>query len=434
MMPPTALPGIGVGADLTEYLDTVPLPPVYRVRDETPQPVITDVEAAVRRSLGEAGVLARVTPGMHVAVCAGSRGIDKIAPTLRAAVVALRDRGAEPFIVAAMGSHGGATAEGQRELLTGYGITEETVDAPIRTDVETEQVGTVMGDVPVWVSSVARSADATLVVNRVKAHTDIRGPLESGLAKMCCIGLGGPRGAAVFHRGGTERLGRLLAVVAREMVRACNVIGGIALIENAAGVMGEMHGVEPDGIGASHEMALLKRAKELHPHLPVDNLDVLVVDELGKDMSGSGMDSVVLGRMMIFGIAEFARPRIAMVAALDVTEASHGNAVGIGFADCIPAALVAQIDWRAMYINALTSGISGPQRVKMPMVFPTRRQTVQAAIFMCGRPDFGNVRFARIRNTHDPRELYVSKAVRDELAGRPFFAVDDTPQSLVFAE
>ncbi|MHB8646596.1 MAG: nickel pincer cofactor-dependent isomerase, group 22 [Thermomicrobiales bacterium] len=434
MIRPHVLPGIGVGADLGDYLDDIPLPPVYAVHDETPQPTIGDLRAAVRRALAESGALERIEPGMRVAVCAGSRGIDQIVPTLREAIVAVRERGGEPFVLAAMGSHGGATAEGQHEILSGYGITDEAMDAPVVVGTETERVATVEGNVPVWVNARALAADATLVVNRIKAHTDIRGPIESGLAKMCAIGLGGPRGASVFHRSGPQMLAKLIPIVAKETIRAAHIIGGIALIENAAGTLGEMRGVHPDEIGGPVEMALLERAKALHPRLPIDQLDVLIVDELGKDISGSGLDSVVIGRMYIHTVPEFERPDISIITVLDVTDASHGNAVGIGFADCIPASLVEKIDWRAMYINAATSGLGGPQRAKMPMVFPTMRQTVQAAIFMCGRSDFENVRLARIRNTHDARELAVSAAVRGELVGRPHLCVADSPQPLAFAE
>jgi len=434
MFRPQAVPGIGVGADLGDYLDDIPLPPVYAVHDRSPQPTIGDIGPAVRRSLAESGALERLKPGMRVGICAGSRGIDHIVPTLRVAVAAVRERGAEPFIIAAMGSHGGATAEGQREILTGYGIHEEAMDAPIVTGTETECVATVEGHVPVWVNAQALAADAIIVVNRIKAHTDIRGTIESGLAKMCAIGLGGPRGAAVFHRSGPQELARLIPIVARDTIRAANVIGGVAIIENAAGTQGEMHGVQPDAIGGPVEAALLERAKELHPRIPVEQLDVLIVDELGKDISGSGLDSVVIGRMMIHTVPEFERPDISIITVLDVTEASHGNAVGIGFADCIPASLVAQIDWRAMYINAATSGLGGPQRAKMPMVFPTMRQTVQAAIFMCGRSDFENVRLARIRNTHDVRELWVSPAVRDELAVHEHLTVAERADALLFTE
>lgn len=434
MLHPHALPGIGVGADLGDYLDDIPLPSVYEVRDESPQPVVGDLRGEVRKSLAESGALDRIRPGMRVAVCAGSRGIDQIVPTLRETVIAVRERGGEPFVIAAMGSHGGATAEGQHEILTGYGIDEESMDAPIVCGTETEQVGTVEGSVPVWVNSRARAADATIVINRVKAHTDIRGPIESGLAKMCAIGLGGPRGAATFHRSGPQMLQKLIPIVARETIRALNIIGGVAIIENAAGTVGEVHGVQPDGIGTAIEERLLERAKALHPRIPVDQLDVLIVDELGKDISGSGLDSVVIGRMMIHTVPEFERPDVSIITVLDVTDESHGNAVGIGFADCIPASLVAQIDWRAMYINAATSGLGGPQRAKMPMVFPTMRQTVQGAIFMCGRSDFANVRLARIRNTHDVRELHVSAAVRAELAGQPYLSVSDSPVALRFSE
>ncbi|MGI8856885.1 MAG: DUF2088 domain-containing protein [Thermomicrobiales bacterium] len=434
MIRPHVLPGVGVGADLGDYLDDIPLPPVYAVYDRSPQPLIGDIRAAVRRSLAESGALERIQPGMRVGVCAGSRGIDQIVPTLREAIVAVREQGGEPFVIAAMGSHGGATAEGQREVLTGYGIDEESMDAPVVTSAETERVATVEGRVPVWVNASALAADAILVVNRVKAHTDIRGTIESGLAKMCAIGLGGPRGAAVFHRSGPQELARLIPIVAKETIRAAHIIGGIAIIENAAGTHGEMRGVQPDDIGGPVEAALLERAKALHPRIPIDQLDVLIVDELGKDISGSGLDSVVIGRMMIHTVPEFKRPDISIIAVLDVTDTSHGNAVGIGFADCIPASLVEQIDWRAMYINAATSGLGGPQRAKMPMVFPTMRQTVQAAIFMCGRSDFENVRLARIRNTHDVRELWVSPALRDELRGREHLTVAESPDALLFAE
>jgi hypothetical protein len=434
MIRPHVLPGVGVGADLGDYLDDIPLPPVYAVHDRSPQPLVGDIHAAVRRSLAECGALERIVPGMRVGVCAGSRGIDQIVPTLREAVIAVRERGGEPFVIAAMGSHGGATAEGQREVLTGYGIDEESMDAPIVTSAETTCVATVEGHVRVWVNASALAADAILVVNRVKAHTDIRGTIESGLAKMCAIGLGGPRGAAVFHRSGPQELARLIPIVAKETIRAANIIGGIAIIENAAGTQGEMHGVQPEEIGGPVEAALLVRAKELHPRIPIDQLDVLIVDELGKDISGSGLDSVVIGRMMIHTVPEFERPDISIIAVLDVTDASHGNAVGIGFADCIPASLVEQIDWRAMYINAATSGLGGPQRAKMPMVFPTMRQTVQAAIFMCGRSDFANVRLARIRNTHDVQELWISPSVRDELRGQVHLTVAESPDALLFAE
>jgi hypothetical protein len=434
MLHPSALPGIGVGADLGDYLDDLPLPPVYHVRDDSPQPTITDICGAVRNALAESGALERVRPSMRVAVCAGSRGIDQIVPTLRESIRALRERGAEPFVLAAMGSHGGATAEGQREILTGYGITEESVDAPIVTGTETDHVTTVEGGVPVWVNTRAVAADATLVVNRIKAHTDIRGPIESGLAKMAAIGLGGPRGAATFHRQGPQMLAHLIPIVAQETVKAANVIGGIAIVENAAGTQGEQIGFQPHEIGGPKEAAILARAKELHPRIPVDNLDVLIVDELGKDISGSGLDSVVIGRMYIHTVPEFERPDVAIITVLDVTDASHGNAVGIGFADCIPASLVAKIDWRAMYINAATSGLGGPQRVKMPMVFPTMKQTVQAALFMCGKNDYANVRLARIRNTHDVRELAVSAPVRDELLGRPHLTIAEEPEPLRFTE
>ncbi len=434
MLHPSALPGIGVGADLGDYLDDIPLHPVYRVRDESPQPTIDDVPGAVRDALAESGALERVTPGMRVAVCAGSRGIDQIVPTLRAAVAAVRAKGGEPFVLAAMGSHGGATAEGQREILTGYGITEESMDAPVITGTETVQVATVEHGVPVWVSAEAVAADATLVINRVKAHTDIRGPIESGLAKMCAIGLGGPRGAATFHRQGPQMLAHLIPIVAKETIRAANIIGGVAIVENAAGRLGEMHGFGPEEIGGPKETALLDRAKALHPRVIADNLDVLIVDELGKDISGSGLDSVVIGRMYIHTVPEFERPDIAIITVLDVTEESHGNAVGIGFADCIPASLVAKIDWRAMYINAATSGLGGPQRAKMPMTFPTMRQTVQAALFMCGKSDYTSVRLARIRNTHAVRELTVSAAVRETLLGTPHLVIADTPEPLTFKE
>ncbi len=389
-------PDLGAEVDLT-------FPSMHAARriyaaEEVPEIPVDDVPERVRAELGR--LRGRVAPGERVAITAGSRGIANMAAIVRACGVAIRAAGGDPFVMPAMGSHGGATAEGQVEMLAGYGITEAAMGMPVVSSMEVRQIGQLAGGTPVYMSVTALEADRILVVNRVKPHTDFRAPIESGLAKICAIGMGKQKGAQTIHSNGTRGLAELMPQVARSMIETTGkIVGGLAILENAYDHTADLVWVEPDGIAASTEVELQRRAKALMPSLPFDDIDVLVVDEMGKNVSGAGMDPNILGRMLVPGVPEFERPRVTAVVVLDLTDESHGNAVGLGLADFTTERVVAKVDWQATYVNGYTSGTGGLMRGRLPMAFPTDRAAIATAMRMSGRPDPAQVRVVRIKNT-----------------------------------
>ncbi|WP_238162874.1 DUF2088 domain-containing protein [Kribbella capetownensis] len=360
----------------------------------------------------------RIAPDARIAVTAGSRGIHDLVPVVKAAVDWLKSVGAAPFVIPAMGSHGGATADGQKEMLAGLGITPGSVGCPIEATMETVVVGTLSDGTGIHHDAIAAKADGVLLVNRVKPHTDFRGPIESGIAKILAIGLGNHVGAASLHAGGIPSLGGNIEAAARMVVAQGKVLGGLAILENAREKTAAVELLEPDGIAGVAEQALLQRAGGLLGRLPFDELDVLVIDELGKDKSGAGMDTNVIGRCWVHGIPEFESPSIATISVHSLTPASHGNASGLGLADVIPARLLEQVDFRVSYVNALTSGAGGARRSRLPMVMEDDEATVLAAATMCGRRDWSELRLARIKDTLSPNELMVTPALLTEVSDR----------------
>jgi hypothetical protein len=358
-----------------------------------PERLADEVRAALQVLHG------RIRPGSRVAITAGSRGIANIAPILKMCGEVIREAGGEPFVMPAMGSHGGATAEGQREVLAGYGVSRETVDMPVVSSMDVQHIGQI-DDMPVFMSTTALEADHILLVNRVKPHTDFRGEVESGLGKICAIGLGKQRGAQIIHSHGTRGLAELMPRAARFMIDTTGLfLGGLAILENAYDLTACVEFVEPAQIAGAGEKALLRRASGMMGRLPFEDVDVLVVDEMGKNISGTGMDTNVLGRMYVPGVPEPAAPRITAVVVLDLTEESHGNACGVGLADFTTEGLVSKIDLYATYMNGYTSGTGGLLRNRLPNVLPTDRAAIATAMRMCGKPDPSTVRVARIKNT-----------------------------------
>ncbi len=390
--------------------------------DDAPELAIDEIPGRVRAELQP--LLTRVARNDRVAITAGSRGIANVAAVLRACGELISEAGGDPFIVPAMGSHGGATADGQRDMLAGYGVTRETVGMPIVSSMDVLEIGT-LEDMPVFMSTTALQADHVLLVNRVKPHTDFRGPVESGLAKICAIGLGKQRGAQTIHSYGTHGLVDLMPRAARLMIeKTGKILGGLAILENAYDHTAGIHFVEADGIAAGPEEALQRQAKRLMGGLPFDTLDVLIVDEMGKNVSGTGMDTNVLGRMFIPGVAEEPTPRITAVVVLDLTEESHGNAIGVGLADFTTDRVISKIDWQATYMNGYTSGLGGLLRNRLPNVLPNDRAAIATAIRMCGQPDHSKLRLARIKNTLEaacvefsPSLLQEAGAAHVELTG-----------------
>lgn len=401
--------------------------PVRRLLHDVPTEA--DPYAAAQAAL--APLTAAIRPGARIAVTAGSRGIHDLVTVVKAAVDWLRSAGAEPFVVPAMGSHGGATADGQREMLAGLGVTPESVGCPIEATMETIVLGNLPDGTPVHHDALAAKADGVLLVNRVKPHTDFHGPVESGLAKILAIGLGNHRGAAALHAGGIPALGGAIETAARLVVASGKILGGLAILENAYEKTAAVEFVDADGIAGTAENALLQRAGGLMARLPFDELDVLVVDEMGKDKSGTGMDTNVLGRCWVHGIPEFESPSIAAVSVHRLSEASHGNASGLGLADVIPARLLEQIDLRASYVNALTSGAGGARRSRLPMVLEDDGAAVLGAVTMSGRRDWASLRLARIRDTLSPNELMVTPALLTEAADRFDLEIAGTARDLI---
>jgi hypothetical protein len=389
--------------ELTEVLLPVP----------APEPV-PDVAAAARTEVVRC-LASAVTPGMTVAVGGGSRGLTDRVGLLRGTIDGLRDLGAEPFVVPAMGSHGGATAEGQRAMLEALGMTESALGCEIRATMETVEVARTPDGMPLYLDRHAASADRILPVNRVKPHTCFKGPIESGCTKMAVVGFGKQPGAAQIHScGPVEMRDRLLAGI--EALRATGrLLGGVASVEAASGEVVEVRALGADEVGGEAERELTERAKALVPALPFDEIDVLVVEQGGKDISGTTMDPNVTGRFWVPGLDDLERPRVAMIVLLGITEASGGNVLGIGFADFVPAAVANRIDWQKTYVNCFTAGPSGARRSRLPMVLPDEESCVKAALSMCGRALEQPKRVVRIRSTLHLTRCWVSDALLDEL-------------------
>jgi hypothetical protein len=386
-------------------------------------PRVADVAGAAISALEESGVLAQMASGASVALGVGSRGIRNLPVIVEAVVARLRAAGAEPFIVPAMGSHGGATAEGQRSILAELGITPKRVGAEIRASMEVIQVGQVPQGPPLFQDVISAAADHTLLINRVKPHTDFRGSLESGLAKMAVIGLGKQRGAVAMHATGASGFRHFLASAARIYETHSNLRGGLAILENAYDATAEIVGLSVDEIGGKREVALQKRAKALMARLPFSEIDVLVVRQIGKNISGTGMDTNIIGRLMIPRQPEdFGGPDVAVIAVLDLTEETHGNAAGLGLANVATGRVLNKINWTDTYTNAITSGIFGMQRVSLPIIMASDRDALQVAIRGCGQPQRA-ARLVFIRDTLTLDRLWVSPNLHSTIVSHPRLTV-----------
>ncbi|WP_254280194.1 DUF362 domain-containing protein [Haloarcula marina] len=401
--------------DVDHLIDPQPLPAFARVRYEPPTETVSDPAAAARAEL-DALSFDGVPDGGTVAVAVGSRGIHAIGDIAASVVAELAERGFDPVLVPAMGSHGGATPDGQQEVLASLDITEERTGAPIDARMDAEELATVTAgetEMPVYFSTAALSADAVVVVNRVKAHTNFSGPIESGLTKMAVVGLGKQRGAKAFHstaiaEGYVETLRTALPVVESETP----LLGGVALVENFSEEIATVEGV-PTGSFLDREPELLAQANEEMPTLPVDDVDLLVVDELGKEISGAGMDTNVIGRYRVLNADDPETPAIKLIYARGLTEATKGNGNGIGLADITRRAALDQLDFQKTYANALTSGSLA--KAKLPIVAPDDEFALRTAFAALGGYDSDTVRVLWIRNTEDLSEMWVSEAVRSDL-------------------
>ena len=390
------------------------LPKMIRVRQTFPRPRVTDIPTAVTQTLGAAAL--RVKPGDTVAVGAGSRGIANIDVIVGATVRWLKDLGARPFVFPAMGSHGGGTAEGQLSVLDHYGITEATMGCPVRATMDVVQVGEALG-LPVWLDKLAAEADWIGIVNRVKPHTDFKGSIESGLFKMMTIGLGKHKGAIQYHRANIHHgYETVITSVGREMLAKAKIGFGVGIVENGYDETAVVEAFAPEAL-ESGERRLLKSAREWMARLPFSPIDVLIVEEMGKNISGSGMDTNVIGRPSNPHEPFPNDPKILWIVTLDLTEESYGNAVGIGNADFTTRRLVDKIDMKPTLINAITA--CAPGGAKVPATFDTDREAVETALSCIGLTPPDKARVIRIKNTLMLGEIEVSEAYAAEIAKRP---------------
>lgn len=391
------------------------LPRFQHVKVDFPRPKIEDVPAAVEQAIAALGALPVSLQGKRVAVTGGSRGVTRIPEILAAVVSWVRRQGGEPFISPAMGSHGGATAEGQRQVLENLGMTEATLGAPIVSSMETVLLGRLANDMPVYIDRHAAQSDAIIIVNRIKPHTDYTGDFESGLAKMTAIGMGKLQGADTIHRYGVEGLLTWMPAAARLICRQAPILFGLASIENAYHEVAQINAIPAAQIAGEQEKALLQRAYSLMPRFPFPEIDALIVEEMGKNISGVGMDPNVIGRARVHGVEMPAGCSIRAIAVLRLTHETHGNASGIGLADVTTRRVLDAIDFDATYLNCITSGLTGIQRALLPLVAPTERAAVETAFRACGRPEARHARAVRIKNTLSLSEMDVSLDLLPEI-------------------
>lgn len=390
---------------------------------------VKDIPATVRNEIRKLNLAGKLPAGSEVAVTCGSRGVANIAAVIKTVIEELKALGWKPFLVPTMGSHGGATAEGQVEVLRGYGITEEAMGAPIRSSMEVVKLGVTEYGTPVYFDKNASKAAATVVVNRIKKHTDFTGHVESGLMKMMVIGLGKHAQALTIHSFGCDGLRRLLPPVSRVVIEKAPVLFGLGLLEDGLENTTEIHGILPKDIEKT-ETALLERANSYMARLPFDEIDLLLVERMGKEISGSGMDTNVIGRMAIRGEAEFEKPRVKWLAVLDLTEGAHGNAAGVGLADFTVKRLVDKIDYPAFYANVITSGFL--ERGKVPLTMDTDKEVVDLAFRLMGGVKPEEARVVRIWDTLHLGHMQVSESLLPVVQGRKGFDVLPGVEDLSF--
>ncbi len=402
-------------------------PRMFRVKQRFEGPSLHDVPGAIREAMRALHLQDKVKRGQTVAITAGSRGIANIDRITRAVVDELKALRLQPFIVPTMGSHGGATAEGQRKVLEHYGITEATMGCSIRSSMEVVQIGEVKG-IPLFCDKNAWGADHIAVVARIKPHTDFQGEIESGLFKMMAIGLGKQQGAEHYHRAGhAYSYAEIFPLVGKKVMETARILFGLGIVENGYEETAKVQAMLPKDFEEG-EKALLCEAKAWMAQLPFDILDLLIVDDLGKNISGAGMDTNVIGRPFVQKALD--RPKIRRIFVRDITPESEGNAVGIGMADVTTRRLVEKINYQAMYMNAITSGVS--EGAKVPMTFDTDREAIQVALAMIGVTPPEQARVVRIKTTLHLAEMDVSEALIQEVKADERLSVVTQPAPFAF--
>lgn len=393
-----------------------PLPKMYRVRQQFDRTQLDDVVGAVHREMAKPAIRELIKPGMKIAVGVGSRGIQNLFVIVQTTVSCLKKMGAEPFIVSAMGSHGGGTEEGQCKVLASYGITEEQLGVPVVTSVDTVFLGNCKNGRPVWFDRAAFKADLIVPINRVKLHTDFAGPLQSGLCKMLVIGLGNHKGCSAVHEESPEVFADAIEETARIILDKASIGFGVAILENAYDKTYTVEAVPAKGL-IEREKELVQIAKGNMPYIMLEEADVIVCDEIGKDVSGAGFDPNILGRSSVLKKFVFHIPKYQRLVLCDVTPASHGNGIGVGLFDVITKRVADQLDLEAMYANAIACNCLGDANV--PCTANDTETAIRVALKCCRGINRDNPKIIHIRNTLHLGDIGVSEALLPEVERNP---------------
>jgi hypothetical protein len=414
---------------IRKMLQDVKFPRMVKVQQHFDTDEIQDIEGAVLKELRKPEIMSRVKMGMRIAVGVGSRGVAEIPRIVQTVISELKSWGAEPFIIPAMGSHGGATDEGQKEVLVNLGVTESTAGCPIVSSMEVVSLGAMDNGLPILLDKNAFEADGIIIINRIKAHSGFSGPNESGLAKMITIGLGKQKGAESCHTLGFGHMAEFVVDMARIKIEQAPFLFGIGTVENAYDRVRKIAAIPAEKI-IERERTLLIESKENMPKLLLKPIDVLVVDQIGKEFSGSGMDPYTTGRAATPYLS--VGPEPGRVAVLDVTDRSHGNCCGMGMADFSTKRLFNKINFEYTYANNITSTalISG----KIPLIMESDRLAIQGAIKTCNTLNVGGIRMVRIANSLHVETIYISESMLEEAKQHPNITILGEPQDLVFDE
>ncbi|MDK2799159.1 MAG: hypothetical protein PWP27_1755 [Clostridiales bacterium] len=412
---------------VSDLLRDIALPKMVKIAQKFPRPRIDDIPSAVHSEVNKPEIATTIKPGQKIAITVGSRGIANIALITKELVKAVKTLGGEPFIIPTMGSHGGATAEGQVEVLYSLGVTEEYIEAPIKATMEVVKIGETEDGRPVLIDKYGAEADGIIVLGRIKPHTAFRGKYESGLMKMMTIGLGKQKGADTCHEAGFKHMAYNVPLFANAILKNANILFGVALVENPYDETCKIVALTKEEI-PEKEPDLLLEAKELMPKIKFSNFDVLIVDQIGKNISGDGMDPNITATYC----TPYASggPKIQRIVVLDLTEETHGNANGMGMADFTTKRLFEKADLEKTYPNALTSTV--PHTVKIPMILKNDREAIAAAIKTCNEIDKKNPRIVRIKNSLHIDEIYISEALLEEAKNDPDIEILEEPKYMQF--
>jgi hypothetical protein len=406
-------------------------PRLYLVRQNFPDRRVADIPATVNQELGGAGFGANLRPGSRIAIGVGSRGIANISTIARSVVDYWKSKGMQPFIFPAMGSHGAATAEGQADVLAHYGIHEATMGCPVISSLEVVSLGKTADGIEAFMDRNAYEADGVMLVGRVKWHTDFAGKIESGLFKMMAIGLGKFSGAQRYHTYAYKLgLETVIRAVGRQVLASGKILGGLAILEDANHNTGQLTAV-PVNVMEQREEELLALVKSWQGHIPIPHVDILILDEIGKNISGAGMDTKVANRS-VTGLANCwpGTPIIERIFVRDISSNSYGNAVGLGMADVISDRLLHKIDWKPTRINSLTA--STPAAIRTPVHFAADRDCIEVMMPTVGKLDMADVTFCRIRNTMEVNRALVSENLLPQIKANPICEILDGPLPFEF--